>query len=78
MRTSGLPCRATHDCEAVYAVPRQDSMESLREAASRRDAHELEVHGYRHVILVQPSASPFSQPTVRGRRRKRSEDLTPV
>ena len=41
MRTSGLPCRANTECETVFSLSHQDSMEALREAASRRDAHEI-------------------------------------
>ncbi len=79
VKTSGLPCRATHDCDSVFTLTHQDSMDALREAVVRRDTHELEAHGYRHVVPVLPGATPFSQPAVRGRRgRKRSEDLTAV
>jgi len=77
MRTSGLLCRATPDCEAAFAVERQDSMDSLREAAARRDAHELEVHGYTHEVRPVEAATPFQQPAVRRPRApRRSEDLT--
>lgn len=66
----------------MFTLTRQDSMDALREAVARRDAHELEAHGYRHVVPVLPGATPFSQPAVRGRRgprgRRRSEDLTAV
>jgi len=81
MRTSGLPCRANPDCEAVFSLSHQDSMEALREAASRRDAHELEVHAYRHVATTTLSgASTFAQgPAARGRRgRRRSEELNVI
>jgi hypothetical protein len=56
-------------------------MEALREAASRRDAHELEVHDYRHVATTTLSgASTFAQgPAARGRRgRKRSDELNVI
>ncbi len=79
VKTSGLPCRATHDCESVFTLTHQDSMDALREAVARRDAHELEAHGYRHVVTVVPGATPFSQAAVGRRRgRRRSEELTVV
>ena len=56
-------------------------MEALREAASRRDAHELEVHDYRHVATTTLSgASTFAQgPAARSRRgRKRSDELNVI
>ncbi|MGH2379303.1 MAG: hypothetical protein ACRDGT_12625 [Candidatus Limnocylindria bacterium] len=78
MKTSGLPCRATFDCESVFTVARQDSMESLKEAGGRRDAHELETHGYRHVVRDVAAATPFAQGSARRGRPKRSGELTPV
>lgn len=77
MKTSGLPCRATSDCESVFTLTRGDSMEALREAGSRRDAHELEVHAYRHVVREVAGATPFAQSGAgRPRGRKRSRELT--
>jgi len=77
VKTSGLPCRADHDCEVVYTVMPQDSMDALREAAARRNAHELEVHGYTHVATTVLGPSTFAQgpgaPRRRGRRRKEEE-----
>ncbi len=81
MKTSGLPCRASHDCDEVFTLTHQDSMDALREAAARRDRHELEAHGYRHVATAQLSATPFSQslPSRRGRRgKRRGEELNVV
>jgi len=80
VKTSGLPCRASLDCENVFTLTAQDSLEALREAASRRDRHELEVHGYRHVATTQLAATPFAQslPARRGRRPRRSEELNTV
>lgn len=51
-------------------------MDALREAAGRRDRHELEAHGYRHVATTQLAATPFAQslPARRGRRARRSEE----
>ena len=58
------------------------SVESLcqaidREAAARRNAHELEVHGYTHVATTVLGPSTFAQgpgaPRRRGRRRKEEE-----
>ena len=77
VRTSGLPCRATFDCEVAFRVFPQDSMDALREAASRRNAHELEVHGYTHVATTTLGPSTFGQgpsaPRRRGRRRREEE-----
>jgi hypothetical protein len=54
-------------------------MESLKEAGSLRDSHEVEVHGYSHVIRDVAAATPFSQAGgVRRGRPKRSEELSPV
>jgi hypothetical protein len=81
MKTSGLPCRANPDCEAVFTLTNQDSMDALREAVDRRNAHEIEVHDYRHVATTLPGATPFSQPATaqRGRRgRRRNEELNVV
>jgi len=81
MRTSGLPCRGNPACEAVFSLTHQDSMEALREAASRRDAHELQVHDYRHVATTTLSgASTFAQGPAarRGRGRKRGEQLNVI
>lgn len=80
MKTSGLPCRATHDCESVFTLTHQDSMDALKQAAARRDAHELAAHGYRHVVPPQPGATPFSQSASarRGPRRRRTGELDPV
>ena len=80
MRTSGLPCRATPDCESVFSLTRQDSMDALGEAAARRDAHELEAHGYRHVATMLPGATPFAKApaAMRRRGRRRNEELNVV
>lgn len=79
MRTSGLPCRATPDCVSVFSLTHQDSMDALREAVARRDAHELEAHAYRHVAIALPGATPFAQSAARrGRRVRRSGELDPV
>ncbi len=79
MKTSGLPCRATPDCEKVFTLTSQDSMDALKDAAARRDGHELEAHGYRHVATASMGATPFAQslPARRGRRRRTAE-LDPV
>jgi hypothetical protein len=74
MKTSGLPCRADPDCSSVFTLTDQDSMDALREAVERRNAHEVETHGYRHVQSVLPGATPFSQPAAASRRRGRKKD----
>lgn len=55
-------------------------MEALREAASRRDAHELEAHNYRHVATTVLGPSTFAQgpgaPRRRGRRK--AEELNVI
>ena len=71
---SGLPCRANPDCGAVFGLTHQDSLDALREAADRRNAHEREAHGYTHVPSPLPGATPFSQPAVSPRRRGRRRD----
>ncbi len=71
MRTSGLPCRANHDCVVVFTVTPQDSMDALREAAKARDAHELEAHNYTHVATTVLGPSTFAQGPAAPRRRGR-------
>jgi len=80
MKTSGLPCRANPDCEAVFTLTHQDSMDALREAVERRNAHEIEAHEYHHVATILPGATPFSQPAAASRRRgrRRNEELNVV
>jgi hypothetical protein len=77
MKTSGLPCRANHDCEVVFTVMPQDSMDALREAAAKRNAHELEAHQYTHIATTTLGSSTFAQGPAarrpRGRRRKEEE-----
>lgn len=77
MKTSGLPCRADLDCDVVITLTRHDSMEALGEAAARRDAHEIEVHGYHHVVRELPGATPFAQASAVRRRRagRRGEEI---
>ncbi len=53
-------------------------MPALKEAIARRDAHELSVHGYKHVVREIGAATPFQQPIARKGRRRRSEDLSAV
>jgi len=60
----------------VFTLTHQDSMDALREAVGRRDAHELEAHGYTHVVKPVEGATPFQQPAVRRRAAKRSEELS--
>ena len=79
MKTSGLPCRATPDCDEVFTLSHQDSMEALREAAERRNAHEVAAHGYHHVARELPGATPFAQGSAARRRGgRRREELNVV
>lgn len=79
VRTSGLPCRATPDCDTVFTLTHQDSMDALKEAADRRNAHEIAAHDYRHVVRELPGATPFSQSTPKRRGpRRRNAELDPV
>ncbi len=81
MKRSGLPCRADADCDAVFNLTNQDSMDALRAAAEQRNAHELEAHAYTHVATSMPTATPFSQPAVTQRRRaarRKNEELNVV
>ena len=50
-------------------------MKSLLEAAARRDAHELEVHGYTHRKTEVTKPDFAAGPRARMRRRR---DLDPV
>jgi hypothetical protein len=56
-------------------------MEALRDAAKLRDAHELEIHDYRHVATTTLSgASTFAQGPKgpRGRGRRRSDEVNVI
>ena len=80
MKTSGLPCRADLECSAVFTLTNQDSMDALREAVERRNAHEVGTHEYHHVATILPGATPFAQPAGAARRRgrRRNEELNVV
>jgi hypothetical protein len=80
MKTSGLPCRANLDCEVVFRVTPQDSMDALREAAALRNAHELDVHKYTHIATTTLGHSTFAQgPAARRRgRKRRGEELNVI
>ena len=75
MKTSGLLCRATPDCDAVFTPADQSTMPALLDAAKRRDAHEVEVHGYHHraTAIEKPNFAAGPRP-----RARRSRDLDPV
>ena len=64
----------------MFTPSHQDSMEALREAAARRNAHEIEVHDYRHVVTAVLGPSTFAQGPVAARRRgrRRSEELNVI
>ena len=68
MKTSGLPCRATMDCDSVFSPADDKTLKLLLEAAALRDAHELAVHGYTHRII--DVAKPDFAAGPRGRRKK--------
>src|SRR4026208_1637158 len=75
---SAPPSPAQPRAEPVSDRAGREAVEALREAASRRDAHELEVHEYRHVATTTLSgASTFAQGPAgrRGRGRERAEEL---
>lgn len=80
MKTSGLPCRADPDCTEVFTLTNQDSMDALREAVDRRNAHEVGTHEYHHVATTLPGATPFAQPAASARRRgrRKNEELNVV
>lgn len=68
MKTSGLPCRATMDCDAVFSPADDKTLKLLLAAAAERDAHELAVHGYKHRVI--DVAKPDFAAGPRGRRKK--------
>ena len=68
MKTSGLPCRATMDCDSVFSPADDKTLKLLLEAAALRDAHELAVHGYIHRVI--DVAKPDFAAGPRGRRKK--------
>lgn len=68
MKTSGLPCRATMDCDSVFSPADDKTLKLLLEAAALRDAHELAVHGYTHRVI--DVAKPDFAAGPRGRRKK--------
>lgn len=53
MRTGGFPCRLV-GCLRTFQVLDQRSMASLHAASAERTAHEIAVHDYHHVQLVDP------------------------
>ncbi len=77
MRISGLPCRAEHYCEAVFKVVDQASMASLHDAVAERDAHELSMHNYTHVVTTTLGPSTFAKGPrgPRGRRRREPDEV---
>jgi len=75
LKTSGLLCRASHDCDAAFHSKDPSSVKSLLEAAAQRDAHELEVHGYRHRVTEVGRPDFAAGPRARARRKR---DLDPV
>lgn len=68
MKTSGLPCRATMDCDAVFSPADDKTLKLLLAAAAERDAHELAVHSYTHRVI--DVAKPDFAAGPRGRRKK--------
>jgi hypothetical protein len=46
---SGLPCRASVHCSAVFRVPSRATLADLQAVARERDAHELAQHAYAHM-----------------------------
>jgi hypothetical protein len=70
MRSGGFPCR--HDgCDRAFSVTEQNSMEALTKASAMRTAHEIDAHGYHHVVLAEerpflPSAR-IKQPRIETR-----------
>src|SRR5204863_8511454 len=69
MKTSGLPCRATMDCDVVFTPADDKTLKLLLAAAAERDAHELAVHGYTHRII--DVAKPDFAAGPRGRRPRK-------
>jgi len=61
----------------VFTVADQASMASLRDAATERDAHELEVHEYRHIATTSLGTSTFARGPrgPRGRRRRDPDEV---
>ena len=75
MKTRGLPCRYSHDCEVTFVPEDQSSLPSLLAAAAMRDEHERTVHDYRHVV-TNFGAPDFSKGPAgrRGRPKKNVEE----
>jgi len=79
MKTRGLPCRATHDCDVAFLPEDQSSLPSLLAAAAKRDEHERAVHDYRHVATTFGSPDFAKGPGGRrGRPRKTADEPTLV
>src|SRR5260370_20025094 len=51
MKTSGLPCPATMDCDVVLTPADDNTLKLLLDAAALRDAHELAVHRSTHRLI---------------------------
>jgi len=69
MKTSGLPCRATMDCDVVFTPADDKTLKLLLAAPAGRDAHELPVPGYTHRII--DVANPDFAAGPRGRRPRK-------
>lgn len=79
MKTSGLPCRATHDCDAVFIPADPNSVPSLLASAAERNEHELKTHDYRHKVTEFAKPDFSKGPAVRrGRPKKTQEEPTIV
>ena len=76
MKTSGLPCRATHDCDTVFTPDDPNSVPSLLAAAEKRNAHELKVHDYRHKVTEISKPDFAKGPAVRRGRPKKTLEET--
>lgn len=66
MRSAGFPCRFG-GCDVSFPVADQTSMVALLAASEARTAHEIAVHGYRH---VRPPEVTWVSPYLRAKPKR--------
>ena len=70
---AGLRCRWNGRCEARFLS--DGSVEAIRDAAATRDEHEMEAHGYLHVVVKLTTWSYQAKFSKRGRSLRKDGKL---
>ena len=69
----GLPCRAD-ECDVVFQTGK--TTDEIVKAGELRNAHEVEIHGYRHKTIGGITAQNFTNVDFTARRRARRMQRT--